>query len=251
MKKSLLILPLAALLLAGCNLLPSSGGGSKKKKSTSGEPAPSGEVSNSDQSGQTTTGGGQTTTGGGQTTTAGPTVGPVTPDYPTEHDASFAANMTAGEHTVTYNFGTDYADYKNDFPYVAEDTGKVGLTLGGMAVVSNGCFVGSYNSVGYLMMKNKDNYATNNGLAFIGNCVALGTISKVEITRGDSASTAQRYCVSFSSSFDDSPVTTGTTLEGTGDSATNSAAGMTFFKVTTTDNSKNGQIKILTVTYTV
>ena len=248
MKKSLLVLPLAALLLAGCNLIPSSGGSGKKK--TSNTDNPTGDVSGSGQ-GQsgTTTGGGQTT--GTPTPTAGPTVTSEAPSYPSEHDSSFASNMTAGEHTVTYDFGSDYATYKNDFPYVAEDTGKVGLHLGGMATVSNGCFVGSYNSSGYLMMKNKDNYASNNGLAFIGNCAALGTISSITITRGDSASTAQKYCVSFSSSFDDSPVTTGTTLEGTGDTATNDAAGMTFFKITTTDNSKNGQIKVLTITYTV
>ena len=256
MKKSLLILPLAAMLLAGCNLISGGSSGGKKKKSSSSEPAPSGEVSNSDQSGQTTTGGGQTTTGGGQTTTAGPTVGPVTPDLPTEHEASFAPNMTAGEHTVTFDFNANYTAYKEAFPYVAIDTGLIGIHLDGMAIMSVDCFAsqGYQGGANYLMMRNKkdsDDWASANGAAFIGNCVALGTISKVSITRGASASTAQRYYVTFSNSLDTAPATTGTELEGTGDEATNTATGMTFFKITTKDKTKNGQIQSLTVTYTV
>lgn len=239
MKKSLILIPLAALVLAGCTIGGSKSSGKKKKSSSVSDSA---QVSGSKASGTSASGGGG---GGGTTTTPEPTL-------PTEHDASFAPNMTAGEHTVTFDFDANYTTYKAEFPYVSTDTGLVGLHLDGMAVMSNGCWASQgYNGgANYLMMKNKDGYADANGAAFIGNCVALGTISSVTITRGASASTAQKYYVTFGSTLDTAPATAGTELEGTGDTATNTTSGATFFKITTKDKTKNGQIQSLTVTYT-
>ena len=242
MKKSLILIPLAALVLAGCTIGGSKSSGKKKKSSSVSDSA---QVSGSKQSGTSTSQGGGGG-GGGTTVTPGPSL-------PTEHDASFAPNMTAGEHTITFDFDANYTTYKAAFPYVSTDTGLVGLHLDGMAVMTNGCWASQgYNGgANYLMMKNKDGYSDANGAAFIGNCVALGTISSVTITRGASASTAQRYYVTFGSSLDTTPATAGTELEGTGDTATNTTSGATFFKVTTKDKTKNGQIQSLTVTYTV
>ena len=72
MKKSLLILPIAALILSGCNLMSGGSSGGKKKKSTSDEP--SGDVS--------------TTTGQTPTGPVGPSVAPTsgTPQGDVEHD---------------------------------------------------------------------------------------------------------------------------------------------------------------------
>lgn len=242
MKKSLILIPLAAMVLAGCTIGGSKSSGKKKKSSSVSDSA---QVSGSKQSGTSTSQGGGGG-GGGTTVTPGPSL-------PTEHDASFAPNMTAGEHVITFDFDANYTTYKAAFPYVSADTGLVGIYLDGMAVMTNGCWASQgYNGgANYLMMKNKDGFADANGASFIGNCVALGTISKVEITRGASASTAQRYYVTFGSSLDTAPASSGTELEGTGDSATNTTSGMTFFKVTTKDKTKNGQIQNLKVTYTV
>lgn len=245
MKKSLILIPLAALVLAGCTIGGSKGGSKKKKSSSVSDSAQvSGSKTNTNSSGGGGGGG-----GGGTTVTPGPSL-------PTEHDASFAPNMTAGEHTVTFDFDANYTAYKAEFPYVAIDTGLIGIHLDGMAVMSLDCFASQgYNGgANYLMMRNKtssgEDWAGPNGAAFIGNCVALGTISSVTITRGASASTAQRYYVTFGSTLDTAPATAGTELEGTGDTATNTTSGATFFKITTKDKTKNGQIQSLTVTYT-
>ncbi len=242
MKKSLILIPLAAMVLAGCTVGKSSG---KKKKSTSATDTAqtSGSKTNTNTS----------TTGGSGSGRGDTTVVPPGPSLPTEHEASFAPNMTPGEHTITFDFDANYTTYKPAFPYVSADTGLVGIYLDGMAIMTNGCWASQgYNGgANYLMMKNKDGFADANGASFIGNCVALGTISKVEITRGASASTSQRYYVTFGSSLDTAPASSGTELEGTGDSATNATSGMTFFKVTTKDKAKNGQLQNLKVTYTV
>lgn len=240
MKKSLILLPLTAMLLSACALLPGGGG---KKSSSSASGSASGSGSNPSQSSGQSGGGG----GGG---------GGGDVDLPTAHQDSFASNMTAGEHTLTFDFNANYEDYKAEFPYVTIDTGLIGIYLDGMAVMSNNCFAsaGYQGGANYLMMRNKkdsEKWADANGSAFIGNCVALGTISKVELTRGDSASTEQKYYVTFSDSLDTNPASSGTELSGTGDSATNSESGKTFFKITTKDKGKNGQIKLLKVTYTV
>lgn len=247
MKKSLILIPLAALVLAGCTIGGSKSSGKKKKSTSVTDTAQtSGSKTNTNTSGGGSSGGG----GGGTTVTPGPSL-------PTEHDASFAPNMTPGEHVITFDFDANYTTYKAAFPYVAIDTGLIGIHLDGMAIMSLDCFASSGYDGGpnYLMMRNKtksgEDWAGPNGAAFIGNCVALGTISKVEITRGASASASQRYYVTFGSSLDTAPASSGTELEGTGDSATNTTSGMTFFKVTTKDKTKNGQIQNLKVTYTV
>ena len=233
MKKSLVLLPLAAFLLTGCMglSLPGFGGGDSSDSSSSS--------SSSKPSSSST---------------------PITPtsattpeaDLPTAHGSNFDSSV--GTHTLVLDFTTDYATYKEDFPYVSSTTGLVGETLGGgIAVMTNNCFVGTPNdniNYGYLMMKNKDDYASNNGNAFIGNCVSMGTITSVTFECGAKAATAQTYDVAFYSELNKQPSSSGTQVAHPG-STVNASAGASFFKITAKDSAKNGQITKLTVVYTI
>ena len=102
------------------------------------------------------------------------------------------------------------------------------------------------------MMKNKDGFATANGNAFIGNCVTLGAITKVEITIGSSASPNQKYYITFSKSYSEAAQTTGELIGTEGGSATASASdGYGFFTISTSNKAVNGQLGSLSVTYTI
>lgn len=230
MKKSLVLLPFAAFLLTGCLALPGAGGDSSSSSSTSSSSSSS----------------------------TRPTITPTTPtvtpaeDLPTSHGASF--DLTPGEHVFTINFVTDYEKYAGSgngvFPYVANDTGLSGGMLEGMAIMSNGCYCANYQGSGYVMMKNKDRSAK--GCAFIGNCVSLGAVTKVEFTAGASASTAQKYDITFSSTLEKTASTSGTEVAHPGGSATCAASeGKGFFRLSTKDITKNGQLGTLSVTYVI
>ena len=230
MKKSLVLLPFAAFLLTGCLSLPGlNPGGDTSDSSSSSSSKPT------------------------STVPVVPTSAtPAGDELPTSHGASF--DLTPGEHVFTVNFTTDYEKYSGSgngvFPYVGNDTGVTGGMLEGMAIMSNGCFCSSYNNSGYVMMKNKDRSAKGN--AFIGNCVSLGAVTKVEFTCGASASTAQKYDITFSSTLEQTAGTSGTEIAHPGGNATCAASeGKGFFRLSTKDISKNGQIGTLSVTYVI
>ena len=231
MKKSLILLPLAAIMLSGCL------------------PLPGGETSGTSAGGSGASATSQTSTSGGSATfTPAPTVAPAT--LPTTHEASF--DVTPGNHIVTLDFTTDYETYKSAFPRVEATTGLIGMHLAGMATMTNNCFVGSYNNVGYLMMKNKDDYATNNGAAFIGNCASLGAITHIEFTAGSSASTSQKYDITLSKELVKEPGTSGTEISHPSGSVDATVAdGYGYFRITTKDTSKNGQTGKLIISYTI
>lgn len=227
MRKSLILLPLAALVLSGCMLMPG------KKDTSSG----SGSGSGSNTGSVVPTG----DTGGG---------GNVPTDLPTSHDSSFP---TSG--TLEIDFIADGPSYKDSFPYVENDTPTSGGHLGGMAIMSNGCYVGSYSGKGFMMMKNKDR--SSMGCAFIGNCVSLGVITKVEIVAPDSGVSvagSQKYDITLSKEMTTTASTSGkefsTPITNASVTATESD-GYSYFKISTKESSKNGHIGAIKVTYKI
>ena len=102
------------------------------------------------------------------------------------------------------------------------------------------------------MMKNKDDFATNHGAAFLANSESLGNITSITVTTGSSASAKAEVCVYIGNS----PIATeggsssGTKVTGAGTTQTVTGSGA-YFCVTATNTGVNAQIGVLTVTYTI
>ena len=220
MKKGLLLIPFAALVLSGC-ALPSIGPGGGKKsssQSSSETPASSSET-------------------------------PASSEVPSSSSSTPSSSTPAQEKvTLTFDFGTDFADYKSSFPYVDSDTGvDTEKSLGDLPIVSNGCYVSSFSGTGMLMMKNKERTT----LAFIGNREDLVAITKVEFTKGASASASATYDISFGHSMFEAASSAGTSIGSDGGSATAKASDRYgYFAISATNAKVNGQIGTLTISYT-
>ena len=235
MKKTNLVLfpVLAALLLAGCTSTPK-----KKKKTSSG-------AETSQKSGTSAK---TTSQGGGGGGTSNPTSqGGQTSTTPTPSgDSTFNLTPGSGQHTVS----VDFASIKKSFPYVDASTGLYEVDFAGLSSNGVGCYVSTYNSASFLMMKNKDDFYTNHGAAFIANKVSLGSISEISFTPGSSASANAVYNVAIldAAVTAEGGSTAGQSFTGSGGKVTGSGA---YFCITCTSDKYNGQLGTLTITYTI
>ena len=232
MKKSLILLPIAAMILSGCSLLPA-----KKSKSSS-------SATNTQQSGSTKSSGSVTPVNPSSDT-------PV--DWPTAHESTF--DTTPGEHTVTYDFNSEYTALKEAFPYVTADMSAFHVYMKGMSTMVYHCWCNANSSpaYNYLFMRNNNGFYDNKKVtAFIGNHVTLGAITKVEITCPDNSSASAKYDITLSKTVSEEPSTSGTELTKEGGSVTASVSdGYGFFKITQKDTTHNGQLSTLKITYTI
>ena len=220
MKKSLILLPLVALVLAGCTT-----GGSKGKK----------KKSSSESTSQKTSG-----SGSGPTVSPGP--GPA-------GKADF--DLTPGRHTAIL----DFENYPDDYTYPraeeGDTEGKAG-NFGGMNWLIFHSYKGSYEGQYWLMMKDKDNWdATSN--AWFANSDSLGSIESIEVAIRTGASAKKKYDLSVGNSAFTSAQTGGTEFD-INSYGRYSGSGNGYFCVSTkkdSGNAYNGQISKLTVTYTI
>ena len=238
MKKGLILLPLAAIMLSGCLPMPGAGGSSAESSSSSPAASTSGQ---------------KTTTG---TFTPAPTAAPAA--FPTAHGAGI--DLSAGEHTISFDFNTDYEAAYEAFGYVKIDTGLQGFLFKDMATMSYDCWANKgYNSgdPNYLMMRNTDSSSgtySQNELAYLGNCVTLGAITKVEISTPSGSSGNQSYAVALTKDLVKEPGASGTvalTGAGSGSVTASASDGYGFFRVTTTQKKYNGQLATLSITYVI
>ena len=226
MKKSLILLPLTALFLSGCMLLPG-----KKTSSSSSSQSGGGDEPTVDPGG-----------GGGG-------------DDPSGVDFV----MTSGNHTGVLDFKNSSEKYKNDFPFVTKETGQITGTTGGLAYTSVDCFVGKYGDEGYLMMQNKkdsDSWSSVNGNAFFANTESLGAITAIEFVCGTKASTAQSYIITLSKTpISEAQATGSNTIGHPGNAGKPVTAtvddGYGYFAISSKDGTRNGQVGTLKVTYTI
>ena len=150
------------------------------------------------------------------------------------------------------DFVTDYGSIKSAFPYVSDGETVNDVTINGLDFVSAGCFVDSYEGVGYFMMKTKwDTPAP----AFIASAQSLGKITKVEFVTGASASNTATYKITLSKTPITAADTEGavTVAQGTEYSATATEEdGYGYFAISSCNyaNKKNGQLASLKVTFT-
>ena len=225
MKKSLILLPLAAAVLSGCMLLPG-------KKTSSG--SSSGGTSGSGSSGSTQ-----------------PTVEPT----PSEA-VDFV--LSSGTHTAVLDFENNPDGYT--YPRAEQgDTQALAGEFGGLHWNIYHSYKGQYTDEKtgvtsyWLMMKNKDNWDATSQ-AWFGNTDSLGSITSIEVTVRSGASTKLSYDLSVGSTAYTSAQTTGTEFAA-GTKGTYSGSGKGFFAVSTRPisgtNKYNGQIARITVTYTI
>ena len=220
MKKSLILLPLVALVLAGCTT--SGKGGGKKKKSSSESTS-------------------QKSSSGGPTVPPGPT-----PAGKADFD------LTPGRHTAIL----DFENYPDDYTYPraeeGDTEGKAG-EFGGMHWLVFHSYKGSYEGQYWLMMKDKDNWdATSN--AWFANSDDLGTIESIEVAIRTGASAKKKYDLSVGTSAFTSAQTDGTEFDINSYGRYSGTDKKGFFCVSTkkdSGNAYNGQISKLTVTYTI
>jgi len=241
MNKKLVLLPISALMLSGCSMLNNIPVVSKIKTIAG---ALIGNVLGGSSTTTTAQQGGNNTTtqqggGGGNTTTQ-------------QSGGASTFDLTAGTHTAVIDIATNYADYKEAFAgYVTADSGVLDGTLAGLSVKTQHCFIGSYSGVGYIMMQNQKSGTSWNAIAFMASATSLGSISKVEILTGSSASPSAEYTITFSNSPITSAQTEGTKLTpGAAQSGSATGSGA-YFAISATNTEKNGQIAKLTVTYTI
>jgi len=245
MKKTLVLLPLlaAAVLAASCTSTPK-----KKRKSSSVEPT-------SVTSGQSGTSATKTTTVAPTTTTATKTT-TVTPTSTSQEpvptgEAQF--NLTAGSHITTIDFLSNYSDYKSDFPRFEKDTGVQEFTFASLPSAGCSVWVSSYDGTGFLMMKNKDDFATTSGAAFLSNTQSLGKITSISVKAGSSASASATLNIYIG----DEPVTTaggstaGQTITPSKTEFTTVTGSGAYFCITSSNEKYNGQLGVLTVSYTI
>ena len=221
MKKSLILLPLVALVLAGCT---TSGKGGGKKKKSSSEPA------STSKTGPTT----PTSSGG-------------------EGGEAVDFDLTPGRHTAILDFEGHPDDYTYPRAEEGDTEGKAG-EFGGMHWLVFHSYKGSYEGQYWLMMKDKDNWDATS-TAWFANSDDLGTIESIEVAIRDGASKYKKYDLSVGTSAFTSAQTGGTEFDVNSYGRYSGTDKKGFFCVSTKKdtgtNKYNGQISKLTVTYTI
>lgn len=259
MKKGLLLLPLVGgMMLSGCDLSnlqltdlidplhiiwkkdkeEDQGGnqnqGNNNQGNTTGGNTTGGNTTGGNTTGGNTTGGDDSGTGGGNTTGGGTEV------------SGDPVNVNG----LNLDFATNFATYKQAFPFVDANTGTYQVTLDGVTFEGLQCFVGSYSGAGYLMMKNKD---MGGQCAYLTQATPFQkSITKVEIVTGSSASGKSEYAVvldnkpitSASGAVTQNGVGAGKTITATADAS----AGYKYFAVYSTNVEVNSQLASIVVT---
>ena len=242
MKKiCLVLLPLAAMTLVGCR----GGRGGSTDTPTSQTPTsqtPTTVNPTTSSSPASTTSSAPTSSSASSSTTSG------APQPTTPVPGSGAFDFTPGAHSVTIDFATQYADLKEGFPYVGADTHVYDAKLDNLDIKGRGSYVSSYNSSGFLMMKNKD---MDGNPAFIANQVSLGSITSISFTTGSSASTNAVYNVYVTNSAQSDSSTAGHEYSGTGSFKCTDGGTGGFFVISSTNIKYNGQLGSLTIEYTI
>lgn len=224
MKKSLILLPLVALVLSGCTT-----GGSKGKK----------KKSSSESTSQKTSGSGS---GSGPTVSPGP--GPA-------GKADF--DLTPGRHTAILDFENYPDDYQYPRAEQGDTEGKPG-EFGGMHWLVYHSYKGYYGDAYWLMMKDKDDWDATS-TAWFANSDDLGTIESIEVAIRDGASKNKKYDLSVGTSAFTSAQTGGTEFDINSYGRYSGTDKKGFFCISTKKDTGtykyNGQIGKLTVTYTI
>lgn len=232
MKKSLILLPLVALVLAGCTT-----GGSKGKK----------KKSSSESTSQKSSGSG-----------SGPTVAPTSSGGGgTSRAVDF--DLTPGTHTAVVDFEYNWEAYS--YPRCeATDTEPKEQANAGITWNYFHTYRGSYEEAYWLHMRNKgssdsDDSWYKNGWAWFGNTTDLGSIESIEVVVRSGASASLKYDLSVGTSAFTTAQTGGTQFDSSG-KGSYTGSGKGFFAISNKpmDNLskiKNGQIALLTVKYTI
>lgn len=232
MKKSLILIPLAALVLAGCTIGGSKSGGKKKKSSSVSDSAQvSGSKTNTNTSG------------------AGPST-PSTEPGPSGEAVDF--DLTPGKHTAILDFEGEPDRYTYPRAEETDTEGKEG-EFGGMNWLIFHSYRGSYEGAYWLMMKDKDNWDATS-TAWFANKDSLGSIESLEVVVRTGASAKKLYDLSVGNTAYTSAQTGGTEFS-VNTSGKYTGSGNGFFCVSTKKdsgtNKYNGQIAKITVTYTI
>lgn len=251
MKKSLFILPLAAMALASCDLsaimgqitdlIPFWPKGDTTQSSSSSS---SGSKSSSSSSKTSSSSSSKTSSSSSSSKTS----------------SSSSSSQQPGEYTITLDFVTDYEALDNE-QYVAQDTGLFEDNFGGqLAFTSMGCFVGSYSGSGYVMMQNQksgtDWTTGRGGLAFFANTENFGSITRIEMSTGVNGATTT-YDITLSKTPITSAQTGGTEVAGVnkqivvGEVTASEDDGYGYFAISTKNKAKNGQVGKLVIEYTI
>ncbi len=217
MKKSLILLPLFALVLTGCTLGGSSkkGGGGKKSSTTSEE-------------------------GGGG-----------------EESGAVDFDLTKGSHTAVLDFSVEDTGYSYPRAEADDTSAKDGNFGGMSWKIFHtyrGTYTDEETGPAYwLMMKDKDDWDKTSN-AWFGNTKSLGSIESIEVVVRKGASAKKIYDLSVGDSAFDSAQSGGTAFD-VDTKGTYSGSGKGFFAISTKkDTGKykyNGQISKITVKYTI
>lgn len=227
MKKSLILLPLTALFLSGCMLLPG-----KKTSSSSSSPS----SGSSDQ----------------------PSVDPGSGGGGESQAVDF--DLTPGTHTAIIDFANNADAYS--YPKAegsdteAREGDNAGITWNYFHTYKSG-----FEGETWLHLRNAKSASdpTNwyeTGFAWFGNATNLGSITSIEATVRSSASTKLSYYLTVGSSEFTSAQQTGVMFTSA-QKGVYTGSGNGYFAISTyqngitADNAKNGQITLLKVTYTI